>query len=140
MAGTRGGSGPDEAPGKPGEQQRDEKLHGREQERVVVGARVARRADVPPDIEPVREAAAYELGQQRKQRKCKPGAEALVTARALHKVSVPDGRVLFKRDPLANAETRTAIPGRNRHAFATNLPLTRTGVRHRFWRFGDAAG
>ena len=49
------------------EHQRDPELHDAEQDRVVVGAGVARRADVTTEVEPVRETAAGELGDERKQ-------------------------------------------------------------------------
>ena len=56
---------PEEVPGEAGEEERDAELHPGEQERVVVGARVARRADVPPDVDPVGKAAAGELRDER---------------------------------------------------------------------------
>ena len=95
----RGGVRADEAPGEAREQQRDAELHRGEQERVVLGARVARRADVPADVEPVREAAAGQLGDQREQREGQSGREALVPPRTLHELSVPTSGVEFKRLP-----------------------------------------
>jgi hypothetical protein len=56
-----------ETPGEPGEEQRDADLDRSEQERVVARARVARRRDVPADIEAVGEAAADELCDERQQ-------------------------------------------------------------------------
>jgi hypothetical protein len=87
---------------------------------------------VPPDVQPVREAAAEELGDKSKQRKRETGAEALVTASALHEVSLHPGRVRFKLHRLANVLRGAAIPRacsslfevvwRNRHTTNTAHP------------------
>ena len=69
----RGGVRADEAPGQAREQERDAELHGGEQERVVVGTRVARRGHVLAHVETVRQAPADELGNERKQRERQSG-------------------------------------------------------------------
>ena len=71
-------------PGKPGEQQRDPDLDPREQERIVVRARVVGRRDVPTDVQPVGEASAYELRDEREQSEGKPGQKALMATRPIH--------------------------------------------------------
>jgi hypothetical protein len=53
------------APEQPPEKQRDSALHDREQHRVVVGVRVARRRDVPTEVDLVRQATADEFGRKR---------------------------------------------------------------------------
>src|SRR5439155_20334975 len=68
----------------------DAQLYGREQERVVVRARVARRPHVAPDVESARKAAPEQLRDERKQRKRESGEEPEMPPRALHAVSLPD--------------------------------------------------
>src|SRR5207247_3682823 len=69
VAGASSRASTHEAPGQAREQEREAELHGGKEERVVIGARVARRAEVPPDVEPVGEAPAGELRDEREQRK-----------------------------------------------------------------------
>ena len=64
------------APREPREHQRDADLHAGEQERVVVGVRVADAADVAADVEPVRQAAPGELGDEREQARARGSREA----------------------------------------------------------------
>jgi hypothetical protein len=77
-----------EAPGDAGEHQSRADLHRGEQERVVLGVRVADAADVPPDVEAVREAAPRKLGDQREQAESEPREQALVAATTVHGESV----------------------------------------------------
>ena len=89
--------GPDEPPGQTREQERDSELHRYEQERVVVGARVARGGDVTADVEPVNEAPPRELGDQREQSERQSGGDALMPPRTLHTRKVcRRGHVQFK--------------------------------------------
>src|SRR5206468_10293692 len=102
VARARGRSGADEAPDETRRQQREPELDRSEQERVVVGARVARRADVPPDVDPVGKAAAGELRDERKQRERESREEPLVPTRTLHPVSVPERSGVPFKEPCPN--------------------------------------
>ena len=55
---------PHEPPRETGEEERDAELHPGEQERVVVGARVARRGHVAAEVEAMGQAAAGKLGHE----------------------------------------------------------------------------
>ena len=59
-------AGSDETPRDAGQHQGDRDLHDREQDRVVLGAGVGR-LDVAAEVEAMRQAAAGELGYERKQ-------------------------------------------------------------------------
>ena len=72
-----------EAPGEAREHQRDADLHAGEQERVVVGVRVAHVADAAADVEAMREAAAGELRDEREQAERERGEQPLVPAATL---------------------------------------------------------
>jgi hypothetical protein len=78
-------------PGEPGEQERNPDLDPREQERVVVRARVAGRRDVPTNVQSVGEASAYELRDEREQPEGKPGQKALVATRPIHAIDGTQG-------------------------------------------------
>ena len=63
---ARDRAGSDETPRDPGQHQGDRDLHDRKQDRVVLSARVGR-LDVAAEVEAMRQAAAGELGYERKQ-------------------------------------------------------------------------
>ena len=92
--------GLEQAPEQPGEQQRDRTLHDAEQDRVVIGPRVARRGDVAAEVEPVGQAAADELGDEREQPERKRGQEARMPARPSHcRIITPNRPEYFKGLP-----------------------------------------
>jgi hypothetical protein len=80
-----------ETPGKPSKQERNSDLDSREQERVVVRARVVGRRDVPTNVQPVGEASAYKLRDEREQPEGKPGQKALVATRPIHAIDGTQG-------------------------------------------------
>src|SRR4051812_10481216 len=99
---------------------------------------------MPPHVEPVREAAAEELSGQREQGERQGGAEPPVPASALHYVSLhhrtcPVQTTTYSPTRLGEPPFRETGPGGSLVKKPTHtrhtLPLTKTGVRHRFWRF-----
>src|SRR5207247_7764514 len=90
---------PHEPPGEPSQEERDADLHEGHEERVVVRAGVARRLDVAPDVDPMRETAADELGDEREQAERRSGESPVVTARPLHPAPSVTGRTAAAQGP-----------------------------------------
>src|SRR5919204_312755 len=101
---ARGG----EAPWEPWEQERDSALYGSGQERVVVGAGIARRRDVPADVEPMGQAAADELDDEREQGESDSRQKALVSARPFHAEMVLSRLADRRQRPAAKRPVRAA--------------------------------
>jgi hypothetical protein len=80
-----------EAPRESSKQQRDADLHRGEQKRVVLGARVGGRLDVPADVDAVRQRAACELRDQDEEGERESREERLMAARTFHLDSVVPG-------------------------------------------------
>jgi hypothetical protein len=88
-----------EAPCDASEHQRDTRLHRDQEERVVGRAGVTGGGNVTADVEPVRQAAPGELGDEHEQRKRKIAEKPLVPPCPLHNSSVPPAEAAGQRFP-----------------------------------------